>query len=284
MKEIRNDITNALQALYQPAEIECFIRLILEHLFAMPYHRILAEKELPVTAEKQEQSRAITQRLSRSEPIQYILGYADFYGLSFHVTPATLIPRPETEELVEKILTDHPKQSGTSLLDIGTGSGCIALTLAKHLPTSTVTGVDISPLALEVAEENARRHTINNLNFRQVDILATNAEQLLPEAPFDYIVSNPPYIMEKEKVTMEKNVLTYEPEKALFVPDNNPLLFYRRIAQLGHLLLKPSGTLYFEINARCGEAMKEMMTKEGYTQVELFRDLSGNDRIIKARK
>lgn len=284
MKDLYKNILSTLGNLYSPEESESLARLLLEFVLGIPYHRILMKEDIPITTEKTEQIKEITQRLLQSEPIQYVLGKAYFYGLSFRVNHSTLIPRPETEELVELILSDYRRNEPSSLLDIGTGSGCIALSLAKYLPESQVLGIDISEEALEVAKENARLLTIPNCSFRQMDILSVKDVTSFPESPFDCIVSNPPYIMEKEKNAMDKNVLEYEPENALFVPDDDPLLFYRRIARLGKVLIKPNGHIYFEINAQCGVAMKMMMDEEGYKEIELIRDLSGNDRIIKALK
>jgi len=223
----------------------------------------------------------IVSRLKTAEPLQYIIGIADFYSLEFEVTPSVLIPRPETEELVDMILHEHADLEG-GILDVGTGSGCIAITLSKHLPNANVTGIDISPEALSVARRNAERNEVNTA-FRQADILSS--EPTMPFLPtnFDLIVSNPPYVMEQEKATMEKNVLDYEPSLALFVPDADPLLFYKAIARFGRTHLNPGGQLYFEINPLRGNECAGMLHEAGYKDIQLLRDLSGKERFIKAR-
>ena len=218
------------------------------------------------------------ERLKKQEPIQYIQGYSDFCGLRFKVTPATLIPRPETSELVEWIAADHHGKT-VNILDIGTGSGCIAVSLASKLPKSTVSAWDISAEALAVAAENSRNNG-TEVTFERVDILAH--EPL--NGHFDIIVSNPPYIKENEKSAMHSNVLDWEPHTALFVPDSDPLLFYRTIAVKGLELLKCGGTLYFEINRAHGAETVEMLANTGYKEIELRKDFADNDRMIKATK
>ena len=246
----------------------------------LPHHFLFCkDKELSESEKKR--IHEIVERLKQMEPIQYILGTADFYSLLFEVNPSVLIPRPETEELVERVIIDNADKK-IKILDIGTGSGCIAVTLRKHLKKASVIAADISAEALATARRNAK---LNNatITFIQTDIL--NPEKAEADIPFilDVIVSNPPYIKEEEKKDMEKNVLDYEPHLALFVPDNNPLLYYWHIAHFGKKKLKKDGLLYFEINAACGKMVVEMLEKEGYKDIELIQDLSGKDRIIKAR-
>jgi len=282
MKEMRTYMTNALHGVYSPEETDCLIRLIGEYVLSRPYHQIRTDENILLTTDKKEQIREITERLARCEPIQYVLGEGFFYGLSFEVNHSTLIPRPETEELVDLVISDHKSQPAISVLDIGTGSGCIAIVLAKYLKDSKVTGIDISREALDIAGKNASVHQVKNVQFEQLDILSTNDLSSFSASPFDCIVSNPPYVMEKERKAMDRNVTFYEPEEALFVPDNDPLLFYRHIALLGKNLLKTGGSIYFEINAQCGKEMIGLMEETGYSSIRLIRDLSGNDRIIKA--
>jgi release factor glutamine methyltransferase len=199
------------------------------------------------------------------------------------VNPSTLIPRPETEELVELILTGCRGRHSLSLLDIGTGSGCIACTLAKLLPGLQATGMDISGEALETARRNARSLALDTVAFIQADILSNvEAERKITES-FDLIVANPPYVLESEKAAMESNVLNYEPHIALFVPGGDPLVFHRHIARFGRRRLKPGGELYMEINALLGNETVEFLRREGYAPVELLTDISGKDRIVKAR-
>lgn len=242
-------------------------------------------------------------RVAKGEPVQYVLGEADFCGLTLKVKPGVLIPRPETEELVAWVVENVnantnllPLTSNLSpfkLLDIGTGSGCIAVALAKKLKEAEVEAWDVSDDALEMARENAKRNGVQ-VKTSKVDVLDINANsnsqlstvnfQLSPLTSYNIIVSNPPYICEEEKAEMERNVLEHEPRLALFVPDDDPLLFYRRIAELGLSLLKEKGLLFFEINRRFGEEVVKMLQGKGYREVELRQDMFGNDRMVKAIK
>lgn len=222
----------------------------------------------------------IVDRLLLDEPLQYILGEAWFHGLSLKVTPATLIPRPETSQLVDLIVDRADNRPDLRVLDIGTGSGAIAVALARSLKFARVTAIDISHDALEVARQNADRLRVE-VNFKQMDILADS----LPADDFDIIVSNPPYICNSEKPTMEPNVLLYEPHNALFVPDNDPLLFYRRIASLAADSLISGGMLYFEINQAYGPQVSRMLAdNRNFQNIELLRDFKGNYRFISASK
>jgi release factor glutamine methyltransferase len=284
MKEAQHYIRETLDGLYSAEEKDSLMWLVLEHVSHRPRSRLLAESGFRLSPEERERIRAIVGRLLLSEPVQYILGEAFFYGHTFQVNRDTLIPRPETEELVSIILSDYATKKGCRLLDIGTGSGCIALSLAKHLPDANVFALDISAEVLEIAKENARLLEVENVFFFQADILSSQDWVSLCQGPFDCIVSNPPYIRKMEKGSMERNVLEYEPETALFVPDDDPLLFYRTISNSGLDLLKPEGSIYFEINAGCGSEMIELMTQAGYRSVELIQDLSGKDRIIKVKR
>ena len=249
-------------------------------------------------------------RVAQGEPVQYVLGEADFCGLTLKVKPGVLIPRPETEELVAwveenvnantNLLPLTSNLSPLKLLDIGTGSGCIAVALAKKLKEAEVEAWDVSDDALEIARENAKRNGVQ-VKTSKVDVLDINANSnsqlstvnfqlstltshLSPLTSYNIIVSNPPYICEEEKAEMERNVLEHEPELALFVPDDDPLLFYRRIAELGLSLLKENGLLFFEINRRFGEEVVKMLQEKGYREVELRQDMFGNDRMVKAIK
>jgi release factor glutamine methyltransferase len=216
-------------------------------------------------------------RLNNWEPIQYVLGKADFYGKKFIVNGYVLIPRQETEELVKLIAEDYNTISGLKVLDIGTGSGCIAVTLASLLPKAEVHALDKSKEAIKTASENA---TINKvkIEFHQIDIL--NAKGI--EFPsFDIIVSNPPYVMEKERKEMKQNVLQFEPSMALFVPDENPLLFYQSILDFSTSHLNEGGACYFEINEKLGNELQQHMKEQGWKNVEILKDLNGKDRFIK---
>ena len=247
-------------------------------------------------------------RVAQGEPVQYVLGEADFCGLTLKVKPGVLIPRPETEELVAWVVENVKANSNLlpltsnlsplKLLDIGTGSGCIAVALAKKLKEAEVEAWDVSNDALEIARENAERNGVQ-VKTSKVDVLDINPNSQLPTlncqlspltsnlsplTSYNIIVSNPPYICEEEKAEMERNVLEHEPRLALFVPDDDPLLFYRRIAELGLSLLKENGLLFFEINRRFGEEVVRMLQEKGYREVELRQDMFGNDRMVKAIK
>lgn len=280
MIETVDYIKNSLKDIYPPGEIGSFTRLILEQVCGLKPHNLLFCKDKQLSETEKSTIRQIVERLKVQEPIQYVLGTADFYGQSFFVNPSVLIPRPETEELVERVILDYEDKE-VKILDVGTGSGCIGITLKRHLKNSEIIAVDISAPALETARKNAR-HLGAPVIFIRTDILSLEKSDLNIPFIFDVIVSNPPYVKNSEKACMEKNVLDHEPHQALFVPDDDPLIFYRQIARLGKKKLKKEGRLYFEINAQCGPAMKEMLEHEGYKEIELFQDIFGKDRIIKA--
>lgn len=225
-----------------------------------------------------EQLSGIITRLKEDEPIQYILGRAYFYDIELAVDSSTLIPRPETEELVDIIINDQ-KNKAIDILDIGTGSACIALCLAKHLPESNISALDVSEAALKVAARNASEL---NLNIELIHVDICNVAQL--DKKYHLIVSNPPYIPHSEKVYMEKNVLNYEPSGALFVSDNDPLLFYRKIAELALDGMHPSGYLYFECNEFNAINVQHILVKLGFKEVELFNDMQDKARMIRCQK
>ena len=277
MKAIAKQISEGLSSRYTAGEISALTRIIATELLGVSQMAYFLKDDVTLTAEQETLLDNAIERLKKQEPIQYILGYCDFCGLRFKVTPATLIPRPETSELVEWIASEAIGKE--SILDIGTGSGCIAVSLAHKLSQSKVTAWDISTDALAVAAENSKANG-QAVTFEQVDILAyqPTSEQ------FDIIVSNPPYIKENEKEAMHANVLEWEPHTALFVPDSDPLLFYRTIAEKGLVLLKPGGRLYFEINRDHGKETMEMLESLGYTGNELRKDFAENERMIRAVK
>lgn len=277
MKRIITRINDGLSHCYSAGEIKAFTRIIATELLGVSQMAYFLKEEVTLCAEQQALLDNAIERLKKQEPIQYILGYCDFCGLRFKVTPATLIPRPETSELVEWIASEAT--GNESILDIGTGSGCIAISLAQKLPQSKVTAWDISTDALAVATENSKANGCA-VAFEEVDILAYEpaGEQ------FDIIVSNPPYIRELEKSGMEANVLDWEPHTALFVPDSDPLLFYRTIAEKSLAMLRSGGKLYFEINREFGNETVQMLAALGYTDIELRKDFADNDRMIKATR
>jgi len=242
---------------------------------------VLRCKDKQLSLNEQLRIQEIIDDLKNCRPVQYILGETEFYGLKFKVNENVLIPRPETEELVEWVIKEEEPATGYKILDIGTGSGCIAIALAKHLPEAEMFALDISDKALAVARRNAKENQAD-IRFFQYDIL--NDEPFpFSTLLFDCIVSNPPYITLKEKDSMAKNVLDYEPHQALFVPDENPLLFYERIAGFAHKYLSSNGSLYLETNSLYGQATAEALKNKNFRSMKLLKDISGNDRIIIAK-
>ncbi|GHT08548.1 release factor glutamine methyltransferase [Bacteroidia bacterium] len=244
---------------------------------------MLRDKDTQLSANEVAEIEKIVGELKKNRPIQYILGETEFYGLKLAVDENVLIPRPETEELVDLILQGRKERgAGSRILDIATGSGCIAIALAKKMPDAAVYALDISEKALEVARQNAATNHVN-VHFFQQDVLssAPYTPHLTP-CSFDTIVSNPPYIPLSEKGDMHANVLDYEPHEALFVPENEPLLFYERIADISRNLFCPYGQLFFEINARFGEEIVQMLCEKGYSDIQIIQDISKQNRFIQA--
>ena len=271
-----------LTTIYEAGEAKAVARLVMEVRFGLSMTDVVCGK----TGDEAEM-QILQQRLLTGEPVQYILGEADFGGRTFHVEPGVLIPRPETYELCRWIMVDGrwKMENGrnVSILDIGTGSGCIACTLAAELPNAEVMAWDISDDALRIAAENAKRTNVQ-VSFEKVDIL--NTPLLYREGlgvGLDLIVSNPPYICNKERETMERNVLEHEPELALFVHDDDPLLFYRAIARYAAKALNPSGALYFEINPLYVNEMLQMLSDEGFSHTEVRNDQFGKQRFTKSQ-
>ena len=268
-----------LTPLYDEGEAKAIIRLVLEERFGMTAADVYAGKVTQLSAEHTAELEKIVMRLEKAEPVQYVLGYADFLGRRFAVGKGVLIPRPETAELCEWIIADAEDNCGADILDIGTGSGCIAVTLAYEVAEAAVTAWDVSPAALICCEENARRTGV------MVDVVRQDA--LTPPDDhdrWDIIVSNPPYICEEERTLMHANVTDYEPMEALFVSDDDPLLFYRAISQYAIKALKRGGALYFEINPRFSDTLQEMLHQTGFSDVTLRDDAFDKQRFIKATK
>ena len=259
-------------------------RILMSHITGLSTAQLLAKPNLQLTEEQQKWFDEAVIRLQNNEPIQHILGYTTFYGREFKCDRRALIPRPETEELVDWIINDcstlNSQLSTLNLLDIGTGTGCIALSLAKELTNTEVTALDISEEALSLARENAELLETKNVDFIKGDILNKTFNSQL--STFNFIVSNPPYIREYEKVDMEANVLDYDPHTALFVSNDDPLIFYRAIAEFGLEHLAPNGALYFEINQYLGQETCDLLIALGYKNVELRKDINDNPRMIKA--
>ncbi|MBM6857119.1 peptide chain release factor N(5)-glutamine methyltransferase [Caecibacteroides pullorum] len=278
MNKIVAYIRSRLQPYYTAEEVSALSRIVCCDLLGQAPTDYYLGKDIALSPKKEQELEDILQRLSRFEPLQYIEGRTLFLGREFWVAPGVLIPRPETEELVELMLKEIPADA--RILDVGTGSGCIAISLAKELPDALVTAWDVSPEALSVARVNARKLQAN-VRFVECDVLACQVDEV---GLYDVIVSNPPYVTEAEKADMEPNVLQWEPSLALFVPDDDPLRFYRRIAVLGRDMLADGGRLYFEINRAYGREMVEMLRTMGYVRVRVKKDLSQNDRFVIAEK
>lgn len=271
-------IRSALQECYPPREAANLSRIVCCEMLGQSHIDYYLGKDMILSPKDEKELESILSRLCNFEPIQYVQGTARFLGRTFRVTPGVLIPRPETEELVERMLEEVAPAS--RILDIGTGSGCIAVTLSKELPEAEVTAWDISGEALAIAGDN-NRLLQTSVQFVQRDVLTYQPTE---DEYFDVIVSNPPYVTETEKKDMDPNVLNWEPSGALFVPDSDPLRFYRRIGELGRSMLTVGGRLYFEINRAFGEAVASMLRKQGYTNVRIRKDISGNDRYVIAER
>lgn len=278
MNKIVAYIRSRLQPYYTAEEVSALSRIVCCDLLGQAPTDYYLGKDIVLSSKKEQELEDILQRLSRFEPLQYIEGRTLFLGREFWVAPGVLIPRPETEELVELMLKEIPADA--RILDVGTGSGCIAISLAKELPDALVTAWDVSPEALSVARANARKLQAD-VRFVECDVLACQVDEV---GLYDVIVSNPPYVTEAEKADMEPNVLQWEPSLALFVPDDDPLRFYRRIAVLGRDMLADGGRLYFEINRAYGREMVEMLRTMRYVGVRVEKDLSQNDRFVIAEK
>ena len=280
------DLWHRLTPLYDDGEAQAIVRLVLEVQFGITLTDIYTGKVNELSREAEEELEKIILRLERSEPVQYVLGCETFCGRTFHVAPGVLIPRPETEVLCRWIEEDYNRPycalqppAPLQVLDVGTGSGCIAVTLAANLRNSAVTAWDISGDALLIARENVHQWQVR-VELKMEDALHPSAAAM--QQQFDIIVSNPPYICDKERTGMEGNVLAYEPETALFVPDDDPLRFYRAIAEYGVQALSADGALYFETNPLYIDNVKQMLSELGYKQIELREDQFGKLRFTKA--
>lgn len=275
IKNYKEIFKKELLSVYDEHEIDSFFYIVLEHLHNLKRIDLALNPETVMDGSHLRQWKNMVSDLKIEKPIQYILGETEFYGLRFEVNENTLIPRPETEELVEWIIKNAA--SDPVILDIGTGSGCIAISIAKNIPNAEVLSIDVSEKALATAQKNAQKNEVK-VSFLLKNILETKDLQ----NQFDIIVSNPPYVRNLEKAEIKPNVLEYEPHLALFVDDNNALLFYRKIAQLAKKNLNPNGKLYFEINQYLGKETVELLEGLGFKTVELRKDIYGNDRMISA--
>ncbi|MFD2726421.1 peptide chain release factor N(5)-glutamine methyltransferase [Hyunsoonleella rubra] len=280
LKEVQAKFHVELSGLYEKEEIDSFFYLLIEKNYGVDRIRLALEPDIGIT--DMASILESLQLLKQEKPIQYIIGETEFYGLKFKVNPSVLIPRPETEELVAWVLKETDPDKDINILDVGTGSGCIAISLAKKLQNANVYALDVSKNALEVATENARLNKVN-VKFIQADILKDcHAELVSASQKFDIIVSNPPYVRELEKNMMKPNVLDNEPHLALFVEDNDPLQFYKAIGEFAKTTLKKNGQLFFEINEYLGQETVALLEQHNYKNIELRKDIFGKNRMVKA--
>ena len=278
-QELVNHIRTAIAGIYEEPEASAIAFAVAGHVLHLGRLELSMQRHDLVAHEAEEKTDKIIQRLLKHEPLQYVLGVAYFLDLELKVSPAVLIPRPETEELVGLIIKENQHRSELHILDIGTGSGCIAISLAEVLSCASVYGLDVSEKALEIAHENALKYS-QLVQWINADIFSDKI--LLKASSLDIIVSNPPYVLENEKPKMRRNVLDHEPHLALFVPDNDALLYYTRIAEVGRKWLKPGGKLYFEINEQFADPLLEMLQDQRYQSLSISRDLFGKDRFVSA--
>lgn len=270
-----NYLKQEVSKYYADVEASSISYLLLEHFFDIRKQDVIVKKPLDLDKDQKGKVAAILKRIKNMEPVQHIIGTADFYGRKYIVNPSVLIPRPETEELVDLVIRENP-DSGLKVLDIGTGSGCIAISLQLHLKDALVYGLDLSAQALKVAEENALQNNAS-VHLMEKDIL----KDAIDLQALDLIVSNPPYVRKKESKLMSKNVLKYEPQMALFVPDKDPLVFYKKIIHQAQGLLRDKGKLYFEINEAYGQELKQYMEENGFLDVDIFEDFQGKERMVR---
>ena len=281
LKEFKLFFNEALSAIYPKTEIDSFFFILIEEKLKLQRIDTVLKPDFLITNKNLTDLKNIVKRLQKEEPVQYILGNTEFYGLPFLVNKNTLIPRTETEDLVAWVLDEikvlaNNKITEPSILDIGTGTGCIPISLAKNLTSLNISAIDISPEALLIAQQNAILNKVT-IEFIELDILNTES---LPQE-YDVIISNPPYVRELEKEEIKNNVLENEPHLALFVEDENPLIFYNKIADLAKQQLSKNGMLFFEINQYLGKETVNMLVKKGFKNIQLKKDLFGNDRMIK---
>ena len=279
LTKTKRHFTDLLVAKFPQREAEQLMRILLEDLFGIDWNQQLMNPDLRIDERQHYQLSEAVKRLLSCEPVQYVTGMARFCDLLIKVLPSVLIPRPETEELVQKICATISQEKPLRIWDIGTGSGCIAIALAKHLVNAEVIGFDVSEAALQIAKENAESNGVQ-VTFVRDDVLNPTSDYF--SQPVDLVVSNPPYVCDSERATMEKNVLDWEPENALFVPDDDPLRFYRKILELTKAQLTPYGQVWFEINERMGEEMLCLCREIGFEKVEIMLDFAEKPRFCRA--
>ena len=281
LQKIKRHFIESLAEKFPQREAEQLMRILLEDLFGIGWNQQLMNPDLGIDEIQHYQLKQAVERLLSGEPVQYVTGMARFDDLLIKVSPAVLIPRPETEEMVQKICASLPKEKSLRIWDIGTGSGRIAIALAKHFVNAEVIGFDVSEAALQIAKENAESNGVK-VTFVQDDVLHPKSDYF--SQPVDLVVSNPPYVCDSERSAMEKNVLDWEPENALFVPDADPLLFYRQILKLSKDQLNPDGQVWFEINERMGEDMVRVCREMGFSEAEIMLDFAEKPRFCMARQ
>ncbi|MBQ6770354.1 MAG: peptide chain release factor N(5)-glutamine methyltransferase [Bacteroidales bacterium] len=279
LQKTKRHFIEALAEKLPQREAEQLMRILLEDLFGIGLKRQLMEPNLRIDELQHHQLSEAVKRLLSGEPVQYVTGMARFGDLLIKVSPAVLIPRPETEELMQKICAAIPKEKPMRIWDIGTGSGCIAIALAKHFVNAEVIAFDVSDAALQMAKENAESNDAK-VTLVQDDVL--NPTSGFFAQPVGLVVSNPPYVCDSERAAMERNVLDWEPESALFVPDDDPLRFYRQILALAKKQLNHGGQVWFEINERMGEGMLELCHEMGFSKAEVLEDFAGKARFVKS--
>ncbi|KAA5544176.1 peptide chain release factor N(5)-glutamine methyltransferase [Adhaeribacter rhizoryzae] len=279
IQDLISHIRTAISNIYEKPEADALAMQVAEHVLQLTRLQLSTERQTPVNEQTWLSVEKIISRLQQHEPLQYVLGTAHFYGLELKVSPAVLIPRPETEELVDIIIKENIAGHNLQVLDICTGSGCIPIALSAHLKAQAVYGLDISEPALAVAQHNALKYQ-QPVKWLQQDILAGPLN--LPPRSFDIIVSNPPYVLQQEKRLMRANVIDFEPHLALFVPNEDALQFYEQIAIQALTLLKPTGILYFEINENKAASLTLMLQEMGYKTIKILKDMFGKDRFIRA--
>ena len=280
MQKTKRHFTEVLTATFSLREAEQLMRILLEDLFEIDLKRQLMEPHLRIDEWQYHQLEEAVKRLLAGEPVQYVSGMARFGELLIKVSPAVLIPRPETEELVQKISTGLLEEKPIRIWDIGTGSGCIAIALAKQFSDVDVIAFDVSEEALQIAKENAENNGVK-VAFVNDDVL--NPRSVFFTQPVDLVVSNPPYVCDSERASMEANVLDWEPEKALFVPDDDPLRFYRQILALAKRQLNPDGQIWFEINERMGEEMLSLCREMGFSGADILEDFAEKPRFVRIK-
>lgn len=275
-RELVASLTNSLGE----REANAAAKIILEDIRGITPTDLIVNAHRTVEETTAKRIRDIVEEIKNGMPVQYAVGSARFYGIDFIVTPDVLIPRPETEGLIDMIVKENANLRDLQILDCGTGSGCIAISLARHLPIANIDAIDISSKALKIAKENSKRLNAK-VNFFEEDILTLKQYD---DKTYDIIVSNPPYIAEEEAPTIDDRVKNYEPNVALFVPNDDPLVFYRAITEFASAALKPQGTLYFEINPRFTGEMEQLLKSYGFSDIDIIRDYIGRYRYIRAKK